>query len=597
MPGSAAAPGAPAEEYRWLEKKVLLSEPLIQGGKAGISLQSLDSILGKLRTRNPQGALSEVEEALRKNPNDANAYALKAKILNRMHRYDEAEEAAKQAIRLNPDQSSAYEELSWAQIKQGKYAEAADTAGKAIRSNPDNAHAYFLRALANEGLGQRDPMLSDLQRASILDGKYRNSFERARAGKKLMDPDADDSYQLLDAVAAESPRGSAVPLLGAGLILLALAIVVGFGINLWRGSRHAESEEFSRTLDAAQQVKAAEAEGMDRRRAQALTEKYEMVRVIGKGGMGQVWEARDKILDRLVAIKRLPPELSADAEARSRALQEAKTLASLHHPHIVDIIEILELPSGLYLVFELLNGKTVQEHLAQTRRMSPAQAWEILRPVCEALEFAHAKGVVHRDMKPANIMITKQGFIKVMDSGIARKLDMTSRAAPPPEMTASDGPPPPPEVADVLGELASTTPVPSSLPDAQAPAAKPEDEGRLFDLPMDRTQAVYGTPAYMPPESEQGVVSPETDVYSLGVCLYEMIVGRAPFGPDSSADKLRKAYPKPTSVVPELPPAADEILSRVLEPRLEARMRMREFAILAERLAKEPLVKPPPPKA
>jgi serine/threonine protein kinase len=260
--------------------------------------------------------------------------------------------------------------------------------------------------------------------------------------------------------------------------------------------------------------------------------------------MGQVSEAFDLTLDRTVAVKKMSVAGEFESKARELCLQEARTLAGLHHPNIVDIYEILDLPDGLHLVFELLAGRTVQELLAKEKRLPVEQARGILRPVCEALEFAHGRGVVHRDLKPANIMIAQTGYIKVMDFGIARRLE--------------DG--------------------------GSALSAQPEVFPRVDRSALQaHTRTVAGTPAYMAPEAMHGIISPEADVFSLGVCCYEMLVGELPFGVQGAA--RTDSYVPASSRVAGLRAGADAFLSRAMAIRREDRYRsVREFLTALEAL-------------
>ncbi|MBI5243671.1 MAG: protein kinase [Elusimicrobia bacterium] len=610
---SALKPGSGDPSAQALSKGILLSPPPLSR-RERMTLQTLNSILAKLENGDHEGALREAEKAVLQNPEDPSALTRKAEILYRMGRYADAEKAAQEAVRLNPDQADAYRHLIKSQLKQGKYSEAVQSVTGALLRNPANAEAMYLRAFAYSKLGKKDAMLLDLKEAArLVPEKYGAQYEAAMAGKEPFGDDIDDSRQLQESIAGA--RGRRGPLTLFGMILLALALAAGIGVALRQGKRtKPKADEFTRTLAAAAEMSALAAESR-KEKCQILAERYEMLRIIGKGGMGQVWEGRDKVLDRRVAIKRLPPEMAADAQARARAIQEAHTLGRLQHPNIVKIYEVLDLPSGLYLVFELVTGKTLQQIIAESKRLTPKQAWKVLHPVCEALEFAHGRGIVHRDMKPSNIMITAQGFVKVMDFGIARQVG-TAAAAPKetPAETTVEGPPatPPPsasgeqprlpgtafpetpsEVAAAMGERASTaTPEPE-----EAPPSKPEDEALLFGLPMARTRTIQGTPRYMAPESEEGLVSPESDVFSLGVCLYEMLTGIPPFRSNSAIEKMEKSYQRPVALLPGLPPIADEIVCKALEPRLDSRLRLREFKVLLERLAKDSLQKAGKPAA
>jgi tetratricopeptide (TPR) repeat protein len=490
----------------------------------------------KFRLNDWNGVLAEAELSLGVRPT-AEAHTLKALSLNRLADsspsakrralYERAEASAREATRLDPNDGAAWEELSWSRLRLKKYAEALESAERALQLNPSSAAAHYIRAAALEALGRREEGLRSLEEAARLDpAQYDGRLRSAKAGDRIFDPESDDSWQLLEAVSARRTR---FPIEEA--FLLFLVGLVGAGFWLLRRRLLNATTTISRRLSAsvptprARPVAASAAE-------ERLGGKYELLRVIGKGGMGQVWEARDHSLGRVVAIKRVylddaPP----GSKGRELYIKEARTLASLHHPGIVAVFEILDLHEGLYFVFELLSGKTVAHLLAEQKRLPLPRVQEILRTVCETLEFAHGKGIVHRDLKPANIMVTDEGFVKVMDFGIARR----------------------------IGDDAS--------------ASRGAEGGTLpAGLPMARTQTVAGTPAYMPPEAEEGLVTPASDVYSLGVVLYEMLTGARPFGSHALAQKMERAYAKPSAVLRTLPKAVDELVDRALDPDLNKRL-------------------------
>jgi len=262
---------------------------------------------------------------------------------------------------------------------------------------------------------------------------------------------------------------------------------------------------------------------------------YAIVRPLGQGGMGVVYEAIDRKLDRRVAIKRLREGGAVDAAARAQLLQEAKVVAALRHPNIVDVHTIIEQGGEDYIVFELVDGRTLDELLREHTRLGVRETRGILSAVCAALEFAHARGVVHRDLKPANIMITAQGQVKVMDFGIARRLGARAHAAP-----------------------ATAAP----------PAAAAADA-----LRVETTQRVMGTPQYLAPEAYLGQVRAESDVYALGVILYRMLSGQLPFAPTSGLKERReRGYTRLALFMPELPPGADALVNDALEPDPEKRL-------------------------
>ncbi|MDN6593428.1 protein kinase domain-containing protein, partial [Acidipropionibacterium jensenii] len=160
--------------------------------------------------------------------------------------------------------------------------------------------------------------------------------------------------------------------------------------------------------------------------------RYELLSVIGRGGMAEVWKARDHRLGRDVAIKRLRADLASDDTFQARFQREAQSAAGLNHPNIVSVYdtgEAVDDATGLsvpYIVMELVEGHTLRDVLRDDRKILPARALEFTEGVLDALSYSHAAGIVHRDIKPANVMLTESGQVKVMDFGIARAVADTS---------------------------------------------------------------------------------------------------------------------------------------------------------------------------
>jgi formylglycine-generating enzyme required for sulfatase activity len=205
-----------------------------------------------------------------------------------------------------------------------------------------------------------------------------------------------------------------------------------------------------------------------------LLPQYRIERLIGQGGMGAVYQAVQLVLERPVAIKVLPAELGNDEEFVARFLREARTLAKLPHPGIVAIYELGRTSEGhLFFVMEFIDGADLAQ-LMRAGRLAPRQVFEIAVQVCEALQHAHSQDVIHRDLKPANILVTKSGRAKLADFGLARPL---------------------------------------------------KEEGRVRASTL-----VRGTPDYMAPEQRDGRGDHRSDIYALGVLLYEMLTGRRPKG-------------------------------------------------------------------
>jgi eukaryotic-like serine/threonine-protein kinase len=203
----------------------------------------------------------------------------------------------------------------------------------------------------------------------------------------------------------------------------------------------------------------------------------EIIELIGAGGMGAVYKARQSGLDRLVALKVLPEELSHDLKFALRFTREARTLAKLNHPNIVSVFEFGSVQDTYYFLMEFVDGSTLRD-VVQARQLAPEQALAIVPHLCDALQYAHDKGIIHRDIKPENILISTEGIVKIADFGLSR----------------------------ILGN------------DSQ--------EG------LTGTHQVMGTPRYMAPEQMEGSrdVDHRADIYSLGVVFYEMLTGELPIG-------------------------------------------------------------------
>ncbi len=210
-----------------------------------------------------------------------------------------------------------------------------------------------------------------------------------------------------------------------------------------------------------------------------LFPQLEVVELLGQGGMGAVYKARQPALDRWVALKVLSPQTAAKADFSERFNREARALARLNHPQIVAVHEFGQAGSLPYFIMEYVDGVTLRQ-LVQTRKLAPEQALAIVPQICEALQFAHDEGVVHRDIKPENILLDKKGRGKIADFGIAKIVEGDARGGP----------------------------------------------------PITQDQQVIGTPHYMAPEQVEKphLVDHRADIFSLGVVFYEMLTGELPLG-------------------------------------------------------------------
>ena len=216
---------------------------------------------------------------------------------------------------------------------------------------------------------------------------------------------------------------------------------------------------------------------------QVLGERYEIGGVLGRGGMAEVHRGRDLRLGREVAVKVLRSDLARDPSFQVRFRREAQAAASLNHPAIVAVYDTGEdrTTTGAtpYIVMEYVEGETLRDVIRREGHLSPERAMSLAADICGALDFSHRNGIVHRDVKPGNVMITPQGTVKVMDFGIAR----------------------------AVSDSAAT---------------------------MTSTAAVIGTAQYLSPEQARGEsVDARSDVYSMGCLLYELVTGAPPFSGDS----------------------------------------------------------------
>jgi serine/threonine protein kinase len=233
----------------------------------------------------------------------------------------------------------------------------------------------------------------------------------------------------------------------------------------------------------------------------------EIRRELGRGGMGVVWEAFDRALERSVAIKQLKRSGDGSGEELERFLREARLVAQLRHPNIIEIHNVVEEGGEAFLVFDLVEGRSLESLLAENGRLHPAQVSKIVGELCAALAYAHERRIIHRDLKPGNIMLAQDGTCRVMDFGIAH-------------------------------------------------------QARSEDLTQ---TAAWGTPPYMAPEQMTGRVCPESDLFALGVLAYEALTGTRPFpGPDFYGQKASGAFVPPSKAADGVPLALDAVFARAL---------------------------------
>src|SRR5215471_12620519 len=269
---------------------------------------------------------------------------------------------------------------------------------------------------------------------------------------------------------------------------------------------------------------------------------YEISEIVGAGGMGEVYRARDTKLRRDVALKVLPASFANDPERISRFQREAQLLASLNHPHIAAIYGLEESNRMVALVMELVEGPTLAERIT-SGPVALEEGLGIAKQIADALEAAHERGIVHRDLKPANVKITAEGVVKVLDFGLGKVLNADS---------------------SVRDSLTAT-----------------------------RAGVILGTAAYMSPEQARGeAVDKRADIWAFGVVLYEMLTGRRPFAGDTIADVLASVI-KDQPDLSALPPSSGRALTAVVTRCLSKEPRNRWGSIGDVRWALDALVAGP----
>ena len=258
-----------------------------------------------------------------------------------------------------------------------------------------------------------------------------------------------------------------------------------------------------------------------------LNDRYEIQSRIGRGGMADVFLAHDRLLDRRVAVKVLFPEYATDPSFVERFRREAQAAANLNHPNIVGVYDWGRQGSTYFIVMEHVDGKSLADIIRARGRLSPMQASEVATEVAGALGFAHANGMIHRDIKPANILVATNGSVKVADFGIARAFNTATQES------------------------------------------------------LTQAGAVMGTATYFSPEQAQGLaLDPSSDLYAVGIVMYEMVSGRPPFTGDNPVTiAYRQVHEAPAPlrhVQPDVPAGYEAIVGHLLAKNPAQRYRSAE---------------------
>ena len=440
----------------------------------------------KIGMKDFAGADSALTRRIEAGAKDGPTFRLRSLARRGLGRWKDSAEDARTALAADPKDKRALRLLADGLVDSGRPSEAVAEVDRFLLSEPLAAEAFVSRARAYAALGRADDELADLERAAALDEKFDEMYQ--------------DTLSRREGGARRGGRSWAVwaGAIGTALLFFSFALFRKRGDSSLRLALRKEDHEV---------LKAAAVP------PEAVPKGFKVVKTLGRGGMGVVYEAVDIGLQRTVALKKLRPEIADNVRERGRFLKEARTVAGLKHPNIVEIHAIHEDAEGLFLVFEKVPGESLHDRLAR----GPLPAAEIallLKQVAAALDYAHGQGVVHQDLKPANVMVGS-GTAKVMDFGIARR------------------------VAETMSTLSKVE--------------------------------IAGTPAYMSPEQEQGVVTPSADVFALGACAYEALTGKTPYPSGGLMMKAQKLYRPPTEAAPTLRKDVDVAIARALEPRPEDR--------------------------
>ncbi|MGD0123905.1 MAG: protein kinase [Terriglobia bacterium] len=283
---------------------------------------------------------------------------------------------------------------------------------------------------------------------------------------------------------------------------------------------------------------------------EVLSGRFRIVQLLGRGGMGDVYEAKDLELDRLVALKFLPDDLAQHPQALTRLKREARAASALNHPNICTIHDIDVHNGQTFLVMEYLEGTTLRERIGVGAVREPPlpldTTLDLAIQIADGLDAAHSKGIIHRDLKPENIFATTRGHAKILDFGLAKLMQEEAGSARP--VNGAE------RIAD-----------PGDAPTLSVDAAR-----------LTRPGAIMGTTAYMSPEQIRGdILDVRTDLFSFGLVLYEMATGRQAFSGSTAAvihdAILNHLPPSPTDLNPQLPAMLEEIIRKALEKDREIR--------------------------
>lgn len=465
----------------------------------------------KTKMKDYKSALDLLDKALKKDPDNLDIYLERANTYNLMNDYDKAIKDATYVLNQDPTNVDALNIRAWALYKKNRLTEAKQDTDRAIELKPDFADAMFVRALIYEKENKYDDMLRELEKASKINPLYTSRFRDAVINYSYKAPLFMRYYEKNKDLFKVNSEDSGKEDFNLKRFIILLLLTVTGGIFIGLGLIHAFSPKITKTAVSRISVSQKDEIVPNVYYEGIATGKYKIIRKLGEGGMGSVYLAVDQMLAREVAIKKMNENLKMNEREKQRFIEEARTVAMLKHPNIIEIYTIFEENDDIYLVFEYVDGETLDKVLDREIRLPFFKVKDIIIEVSKALDYAHSKNVIHRDLKLSNIMMSREGFIKVMDFGLAKVM------------------------RDARSRISSTE--------------------------------VVGSPAYMAPEQDLGKYLKESDLFSLGVCMYELLSGEMPFtGPDYHYQKEKKLYTPITQIVAGLPEQIDAIIDKLLSP-------------------------------
>ncbi len=493
--GAAKAPGAGGPASVGVVDPRMMMETAAAGAPANLR-NLFNTAELQLGLRDFTGAILTLQRAHDLAPDNESVLNVLARTSNAANNPLGAIAAADKALLLNPQDAAALREKAYGEMTLGQLEAALADVNHSIQLTPRYGLGYLYRAMIEEKLGKTDAAKQDYEAARSFDATLAPLTQAAL--NRLNGGGADGRF---------SP--SRRTLFRGGAIALSTLLIV-LGLMGTATGRMLTSRFTGRAAEpVAVAAEAYEGPAATITAGQFLGGHYRVIRELGRGGMGVVYQAFDETLRRPVAIKQLQREGRSSPEELQRFLREAQLVAQLRHPHIAEIHSVIG-GGDLMLVFEYIEGKSLAEVMTGGRRLQPADVQRLVSEIAGALDYAHERKIVHRDLKPANVMIAMNGGAKVMDFGIAHQSRSGAEAT--------------------------------------------------------RTNYISGTPPYMSPEQMMGSVSRAVDVYALGVMTYEMLTGRLPFdGPDYMEQKVAKRY-APAATLTALPPEVDVLIAHALEP-------------------------------